>query len=541
MRAPLAALLTVLLTALLSCDGESTGSVPDGGSTPELVCDPGQTRSCYEGPEITQNVGNCGGGVQSCLLHGRGWGPCVGQVLPEQEDCDISGDENCDGLSSCGQTIWANRSGGDRDEVVFRMNADAAGNLYIGGFYRTPIDLGGGELPSNNASIDLLIAKYDADGEHVWSRGIYGSSSLQPRDVAVSQSGDAVVFIANVIGEVFVGDVAIPPNGDDDILIVKLDGEGDVTWWKRLGDSQEQFPMGVALDDAGNVILTGYFRGVIDFGGGEPVTSSGFGLDAFVAKFDSDGEELWSRGYNGPLDQVPRDVAVAADGRVLVTGRISGRVDLGGGELTAVGQSRDIFLLALDAEGEHLFSRVWGGDGDDEAWAVATDSAGQVIFTGRFEQSVRFGAAGFDAVGAGAIFVAKVDEAGTDVWATRIGGASEQSATDLTIDSRDRIVITGYYEGDVDFGATKLPPGGIREPNILVAKLEPSGAPIWARGIVVEGNQDTGGVFRGWRSVAALPGDFIALAGFAQRSIDFGDGPLEDFGGADLLISTLAP
>lgn len=528
----------MMLVVASSCDGETTETSAVGG--PELSCSPGQTRSCYEGPDETAGIGTCAPGVQACLQHGRGWGACVGQVLPEQENCDAPSDENCDGLTSCGQTIWANRFGVDRDEAVFSLDADAAGNLYVGGFYRAAIDLGGGPLPTSNNSIDLFVAKYDNDGNHVWSVGFHGPSNLQPRDIAVSRSGDTVAFVANVNGDVVMGDTTLAPNGDDDVLVVVLDGDGAVRWAKRVGDDDEQFPMGVAVDDQGHVVLTGHFEGELDFGG-TPLTSAGFNFDAFVAKLDENGDELWSRAYNGPLDQLPRAVTVATDGRVLVAGRTSGRIDFGGGELVASGESADIFLLALDADGEHLFSRQWGGDGADEAWAVTTDSAGNGILTGRFEGEVRFGATLHDAVGAGAIFVTKVDMAGNDLWTERIGGSSDQTGSDVVVDTRDRIVVTGYYEGDVPFGTAKLPPSGIREPNILIAKLEPTGAPVWARGIAVTGNQSAGGTQRGFRSLAALPGDFIALGGFVQQAIDMGDGPLEDFGAADLLLAKLAP
>lgn len=523
-----------------ACDDDPTQA--GAGSTPTaLSCDPGETRACYGGPNETEDVGLCKGGVEACLQHGRGWGPCVGQVLPVQENCDAPDDENCDGLTSCGQTIWANRMGVDRDEVVYRLATDALGAIYLGGFYRAAIDLGGGELPITNNTRDLLVAKLTEDGEHVWSVGLHGDTHLQPQSIAVTPDGTAVVLVANVNGDVVAGATTIPSNGDNDILITKLTGDGTIDWVRRFGDDQEQVPTGVAFDDAGNIIVTGYFDGEIDFGGAEPLTSAGFNRDAFVAKLDPAGDEVWSRVYNGPLDQIPRDVAVTSTGRILVTGRISGRVDFGGGELVAAGTSSDIFLLALDPDGEHLYSRVWGGEGNDEAWAVAGDSGDNALITGRFESEVRFGASLLDAIGAGAIVVAKVDEAGDDVWAQRIGGASEQGGTDLAIDSRDRVVVTGYYEGDVGFGEATLPPSGLREPNILVAKLEPSGAPVWARGIAVDGNQDVGGVGRGWRSVALLPGDFIALGGFVQREIDFGDGPLEDRGGADLLVAQLAP
>ncbi len=525
---------------LVACVDESAPEpVP---TPPTLACNPGQTRACYEGPEDTAGVGSCRSGVQACLQHGRGWGACAGQVLPQQENCDTSDDDNCDGLASCGQTLWAARLGAERDEVVSDLAADAAGSVFITGYYRDPIELGGAELPVENGTRDLFVAKLDADGGHVWSRGLYGNTHHQPRGVAATGAGDAIVIIANVSGEVLTDGATIdPPRGAADVLLVKLHGDGTVAWTRRFGDEAEQVPTAVAFDAAGNVVVTGYFDGELDFGGPEPLTSAGFNRDVFVVKLDPDGDELWSRAFNAPLDQLARALAVGPDGTVWIAGGFSGTVDFGGGPLVAEGTTTDAFLVALGADGEHLHSERWGGSGNDQAWAVAAAADGEAVVAGRFEAEVRFGGALLRADAAGAIFVARVDTKGEQLWAQRIGGASEQGVTDLALDARGRAVLTGYYEGDVPFGVATLPPSGLREPNILVAKLEPNGDPVWARGVAVDGNQAVAGAERGARSVAVLPGDFIAIGGFVQGSIDLGDGPLAPLGGADLLVAKLAP
>lgn len=541
MRGRFAILIAAGIAVVASCDAETTTDETTSTGEEPLLCNPGETRSCYEGPDGTESVGSCAAGVEACLQHGRGWGPCVGQVLPQQENCDEGADENCDGLTSCGQTVWAQRLGGESNEIGYRMATDAAGNIYVVGLYRQPIDFGVGELPTSNGSLDTVIMKLDPDGEVLWNVGIFGNGTVQARDIAVSPDGEHVVVTAHAAADVELDDVTLPALGSDDLLLVKLDGEGQVLWSDRLGNEDSQVPTSVAVDDTGHIAVAGTFAGELDFRSGEPLVSAGFGNDIFVAKLDPDGEALWTRGYNAPLDQAARSVAFGPEGRVAVTGRFFGRVDFGGGELEATGETNDIFVVMFDEDGDHVFSRSWGGDGDDQGWALAIDSRGFTTITGRFEETVRFGPNLIDAVGAGAIFVTQVDESGNDLWTTRIGGSSEQFGTDLTLDSLDRVIVTGYYEGDVRFGEAKLPLSGLKEPNLLVAKLEPDGGYVWARGIAVDGEQDVGGVPRGWRSVSILPGDFIALGGFVQRAFDMGDGPLEDFGGADLLVAKLAP
>ncbi|HQP34475.1 MAG TPA: IgGFc-binding protein [Polyangiaceae bacterium] len=76
------------------CDGVSNEA--EAG----CVCLPGTTKACYEGPVGTEGVGTCAVGSSTCNADGKGWGACVGQVLPAEESCDSPGDEDCDGKTN---------------------------------------------------------------------------------------------------------------------------------------------------------------------------------------------------------------------------------------------------------------------------------------------------------------------------------------------------------------------------------------------------------------------------------------------------------
>lgn len=79
----------------LDCDGD-----PSNGCESNLpcVCTPGEQQGCYTGDPLTQNVGACQDGVQTCGPGGTGWGPCLGQVQPENEVCNNGIDEDCNGI-----------------------------------------------------------------------------------------------------------------------------------------------------------------------------------------------------------------------------------------------------------------------------------------------------------------------------------------------------------------------------------------------------------------------------------------------------------
>lgn len=62
-----------------------------------VTCTPGASRACYTGAPATRGVGRCADGRETCAADGSAFGPCVGEVLPKDEDCATDGDDDCDG------------------------------------------------------------------------------------------------------------------------------------------------------------------------------------------------------------------------------------------------------------------------------------------------------------------------------------------------------------------------------------------------------------------------------------------------------------
>ena len=501
-------------------------------------CSPDSERSCYQGPAGSEKVGVCRAGSQQCLADGQGWGPCEGQVLPAAEDCSTKADENCDGHSSCGQTEWSKRWGVDRDEVAHAVAADQEGNVYLTGYYRDAIDLGGGELPVVDNSRDVFLAKLAPDGSHIFSRAITSDDHMTARAIAVGPAGQSVV-VASFQGKLEdFGVGELQSAGSYDVLIAYFDAAGTPKWALSAGDTREDHPLDVAIDAQGNVLVVGYYRGDITFGS-DPLGYADV-YDAFVVKLSAGGEHLYSRRFGGANTQLLRGIATDPQGNAAVTGYFYGDMKLDGQTLVSAGDY-DIVVAKLDSKGAVLFAQRYGDDAAQHAYQIAFDSAGNMLFCGRFEGKINFGGSSLDAASAGAAFVTKLSPTGHHTWSQRLGGPFNQIAYSLAVDSGDQVVLTGFYEGSASMGGGLLPTAGFREPNFFVSKLEPDGDHIWSRGIAVSGNQDAGAVARGWRRLAVDGKDRIVLAGFAEGPIDLGDGQTEGFGGVDVLVAQLKP
>jgi len=168
-------------------------------------------------------------------------------------------------------------------------------------------------------------------------------------------------------------------------------------WPRRLGGAGCEWVGGVAVDRSGNVVVTGYFEGTVDFGGG-PLTSAGFG-DVFVASYSPAGAHRWSKRFGSSKSYgLGRGVAVDKSGNAVVTGDFEGTVGFGGAPLKSAGED-DTFVASFDPTGTHRWSKRFGSASSEhydgttfgDSYGVALDGSGNVVVTGTFQETVDFG------------------------------------------------------------------------------------------------------------------------------------------------------
>jgi len=366
-----------------------------------------------------------------------------------------------------GNHIWSQRFGGfyttpDGDQRGEGITVDISGNVIATGRFRGTADFGGGPLTSAGAQ-DIFVAKFDAAGNHLWSKRFGDGAQEAGEGVVVDASGNVVVT-GYFHSTVDFGGGTLTSAGSTDIFLAKFDSAGNHLWSKRFGDVDTQYPTSAAIDGSGNVILTGELSGTVDFGGGT-LTSAG-SSDIFVAKFEASGNHFWSKRFGDGQWQIGNSVTADASGNVVVTGRFKDTVDFGGGPLTAAGPTLnatdDIFVAKFDPNGNHLWSKRFGDDHNQCGSSVAVDGSGNVIVTGWFDGWVDFGGWAYATTGSWDIFVAKFDPNGDHLESQRFGDWNRQQALAVAADESGNVILTGSFEGAVDFGEGPLTcgPGG---------------------------------------------------------------------------------
>ena len=294
-------------------------------------------------------------------------------------------------LSPSGTPLWVKTFSGTGIERAYSVTVDTHDNVLItGGFamYGTPVDFGTGPLGSLGQS-DIYVAKYTPAGTAVWAKRFGSDGDDFGTTIAVDRRDDGIVMAGQFQGAVNFGGATLSSGGGNDIFMLKLSSNGTHAWSKRFGDTGNDQACGVRVDDAGNIAMVGNFMGTVNFGGGA-MTFHGQS-DMFIARFNETGSCLWSKGFGTAFGgDALFGVTTDASGNVIVTGMLSGFLDLGGGWMPVTG-GQDILMAKFSPSGDHVWSRRYGGYGYDYGYGVATDNAGNVFGAGYFVTSVDFG------------------------------------------------------------------------------------------------------------------------------------------------------
>jgi hypothetical protein len=247
------------------------------------------------------------------------------------------------------------------------------------------------------------VAKLDPSGACLWSKGAGDAGSQSGKSVTVD-GADNVLVTGDFIGAMDLGGCPLSMAGGPGLFVAKLDPSGACLWSKGAGDAGSHSGNAVAVDKSGNALVTGFYGGAMDLGGCPLSIAGGPGL--FVAKLDPSGACLWNKGAVGGGNQHGQGVAIDGAGNVLVTGYFNGSLSFGEGSIASAGLT-DFFLVKLDPAGGHLWNQRGGGHFGDIGYGVAVDSANNVLVAGYFSGTADFGTGPLVSEGGSDVFVAK--------------------------------------------------------------------------------------------------------------------------------------
>ncbi len=224
-----------------------------------------------------------------------------------------------------GNPLWMHQLGTNTFDGIFGVDVDEEGNVYFGG--QTEASL----LGPTFGHRDAFLGKYDPAGEPLWSRQFGTPEYERGYDVAVDRFGN-VYITGNTTGS-----LGGPYVGNLDVYLRKYDPAGNALWTQQLGSDQMDESHAVAVDAAGNAYIAGYTKGNLgDYNAGS--------WDAFVCKYDAEGNQIWIDQQGTPTDDYAYDIAVDDWGTAYIVGYTNG--DLAG---YSAGLN-DVFVIAYVPE-----------------------------------------------------------------------------------------------------------------------------------------------------------------------------------------------
>jgi len=360
------------------------------------------------------------------------------------------------------------------------------------------------------------------DPTYTWHT-FYGSGS-DDLGLAIALDGSGNIFVAGGSGDTWVGPGGQAPRnphaGNDDITVIKLDGNGAYQWHTFYGSGNHDDGRAIALDGSGNIFVAGYSRATWNGPGPTlPLNAHAGNSDITVLKLDGDGAYQWHSFYGSGNNDEGHAIALDGSGSIIVAGQSGASWDGPGPTLPLNGYAglSDITVLKLDGDGAYQWHTFYGSGNHDQGFGLALDGSGNIVVAGG-SNATWDGPGGQTPlnthVGNYDISVLKLNSDGAYQWHTFYGSGSGDDGRAVALDGSGNILLTGQSEATWD-GPGPTPPlnansGGW---DINVVKLDSDGAYQWHT-FYGSGNLDAG------RAITMDGSGNILLTGFSAATWD---------------------
>jgi hypothetical protein len=405
---------------------------------------------------------------------------------------------------------WAEQFGTSQPDFARDVAVDSNGNVYV---------LGESVNSANN--FDVWLAKYNSTGVQQWFVQPFGTNADdRPTEIAVDSAGN--IFIGGYTFGTFPNNIS---RGGFDYWIAKYDNSGNQQWVFQSGTGREDGAFGFEIvpDGSGGASFTtftddrryvstitvtsnGNFNGETSFGVPRSFRDQPFDLalgpngsvyivgrimatqtdeDAWIAKFDSQGNGVWSDQFTRSDNDIATRIVVDSSGNAFFSGTVA---PMGGGQ-------KDAWIAKYDSNGNQLWYVTEASPADDFINALTLNNSGDIIIAG-----MTLGVLGERNGGGEDAWAARRSGSnGSLVWVRQFPVVGNDGFNAVAVDSNNALLIAGYTDSfkNINLGS---------QDALLMRYVD---SPFIFRPVITSLSQSSGRV----NDVIRINGSFIGITG----------------------------
>jgi hypothetical protein len=265
----------------------------------------------------------------------------------------------------------------------------------------------------------------------------------------------------------------------------------DFLWLNTATGSGAEVSYSMAVDDAGNSYIAGYFDSTnVNFGGGVWLTNTTPSIsppyDCFLAKYDSNGVVVWAKRFGGTDDDWVRNVAVDTDRNCYVTGRfVSTNFLIEGITLTnfSPNGNSSFFVAKFSSSGNLLWAKGPDRGYSQSGWKIAVAGSSNCYVVGYFSGTNTIAGTNLISRGSTDVLFLKYDAEGNLLWAQQAGGSYADDGAAVAVDAQGHVyLLANIRSTNAVFGSFTFSVNGTNtDQDMIVAKYDPAGHVVWAK------------------------------------------------------------
>ena len=370
-------------------------------------------------------------------------------------------------FNSKGEYIWAKSIGGSGSDIAYQLKLDGAGNPYLTGSFEGTVDFDPNAATKNLTSEgmgDIFVVKFDVSGNMLWAKNFGGPND--DKGISLDIKGPDLLitgyFTDTVNFNSSITTAKHTSKGVSDIFITKMDLSGNYIWSKSVGSVSDEEGKSVSIDKSGNVLVTGFFNGSVDFNPGpaDYYRAADAARDAYILKLNKDGDFTWVKILGGKGFDGAQTILTDAINNTYTLGYFTNYVDFDpspGDAFLNPGTSSALFVQKMDSNGNYKWAKSFNASVTGYSQSGALDHLGNFYMIGYFNSAIDFGTGSgvtnLSSSGFEDAFIVKIYPSGKYASANKIGGSKYDNGYSLQMGSSGDMYATGSFSGTADFDA----------------------------------------------------------------------------------------